>query len=721
MIRQLHRRHFLIVVACLSVLALGAVGYLAYRSLARHGPSYHDSFAQEKQDEWQAFGGTWQIINGAMQNSSDERGAKLMAGSTDWRDYKVDADVQLLGEAGDAGLVMRTTQEEEGVDSYHGYFAGLRDLDNTLILGRADYGWHEFQAIPVASGVRTRVWYHLTFLAYECTLAARTISPSGETTTVAIQDPSCVKAGRFGLQSYASGALWRNVTVSRSSRRDLTSLIGDRPAGLPTERGVAWTGNTDALDRRNEIELIDRDMRDHHSDLSAQPIGSLRLLSPNQPSQVTVHGVVTLISPVLYVQDATGGLAIPKARTTKPIQIGDAIEAKGNAELHDFSSVLRDADVRPLWTHTPVPPVAVSPSQAATGAFDAQYIEVEGVLRSLESTSDHMLVLTLDEGAQSFRAIATDKSPTQTARRIRERSRLRLRGVCVVDSAYTHDLTPFALLLPSVEEVEVIKGPPWWSTGHLVVLTFGFLLLLLAAQTGHSFIARWRLQAVMEEREQLAHEMHDTLAQNFAGLGFHLEGMRDDTSEENPLRPQLDWALDMVRDSHKEARRSVAALRPQALESVGLLKSLEQDAQRMVGGGSVHIATSLSGTERKIPVSISDTLLRIGQEAVANAVRHGQPDALQLAIAYENTALQLTVRDNGKGFDPSNGSSGFGIRGMENRAHSISADLEISSAPDEGTQVQVRVPIPPPFLHASWPRFAWQWFWRRGRNGRSNG
>jgi signal transduction histidine kinase len=187
------------------------------------------------------------------------------------------------------------------------------------------------------------------------------------------------------------------------------------------------------------------------------------------------------------------------------------------------------------------------------------------------------------------------------------------------------------------------------------------------------------------------------------------------------LRPQLDWALDMVRDSHKEARRSVAALRPQALESVGLLKSLEQDAQRMVGGGSVHIATSLSGTERKIPVSISDTLLRIGQEAVANAVRHGQPDALQLAIAYENTALQLTVRDNGKGFDPSNGSSGFGIRGMENRAHSISADLEISSAPDEGTQVQVRVPIPPPFLHASWPRFAWQWFWRRGRNGRSNG
>jgi signal transduction histidine kinase len=214
--------------------------------------------------------------------------------------------------------------------------------------------------------------------------------------------------------------------------------------------------------------------------------------------------------------------------------------------------------------------------------------------------------------------------------------------------------------------------------------------------------------------------MHDTLAQNFAGLGFHLEGMRDDTSEENPLRPQLDWALDMVRDSHKEARRSVASLRPQALESVGLLKSLEQDARRMVGGGGVHIATSLTGTERKIPVSISNTLLRIGQEAVANAIRHGQPDALQLAIDYEERALQLTVKDNGRGFHPANGSGGFGIRGMKNRADSISADLKICSAPGEGATVQVRVPIAPPFLHASWPRFAWQSFWRRGRNGRSS-
>jgi signal transduction histidine kinase len=403
------------------------------------------------------------------------------------------------------------------------------------------------------------------------------------------------------------------------------------------------------------------------------------------------------------------------------LQIGDAIEAKGNAELHEFSSVLRAADVRPLWTHTPVPPVAVSASQAATGAFDAQYVEVEGRLRSLESTKDHRLVLTLDEGAQSFLAMANDKSPKQTARRIREQSRLRMRGVCVVDPAYTHDLTPFALLLPSVEDVEVIKGPPWWSTGNIVALIIGFLLLLLAVQTGYSLIAQWRLQAVIEERERLAHEMHDTLAQSFAGLGFQLEAIREDASEESSLRPQLDSAIEMVRDSHKEARRSIAALRPQNLESMGLLTSLEQDARRMVSGGGIHIATSITGTARRIPISISDTLLRIGQEAVANAIRHGEPDTVLLAIAYEKTALELTVKDDGKGFCPANSCAGFGIRGMGKRAESISADFKIWSAPGQGTTLHVRTPIPPPLLHGSWPRFFWQSFWRKLRNGNSTG
>ncbi len=199
---------------------------LLYRGWTERTPSFHDSFdrdqtGQPRQGGWQAFGGTWQVVNGAMQNISDDRGAKLMNGSTYWHNYIVEGDIQLLGEGGDAGFLIRASQEEVGVDAYHGYFAGLRDLDDTLILGRADYGWHEYQAIPVQSGIHTGVWHHLKVLAYECSLVANSTTPNGEVTTAILQDPACLTNGRFGLQSYSTGAVWRNDEVRPALEKDM--------------------------------------------------------------------------------------------------------------------------------------------------------------------------------------------------------------------------------------------------------------------------------------------------------------------------------------------------------------------------------------------------------------------------------------------------------------------------------------------------------------------
>ncbi len=89
------------------------------------------------------MGGTWELVNGTMRNESDERGAKLLTGSPYWRDYSIEADVDLLGNSGDAGLIIRSSNEEEGVNSYSGYYAGIRTLDSALVLGRAEHGWME--------------------------------------------------------------------------------------------------------------------------------------------------------------------------------------------------------------------------------------------------------------------------------------------------------------------------------------------------------------------------------------------------------------------------------------------------------------------------------------------------------------------------------------------------------------------------------------------------
>src|SRR5450631_94028 len=119
-----------------TVLALLAICAIAFRSIMHRGPTQRETISLEKQDDWQAFGGTWQYADGVMSNISDERGAKLMTGPEYWTNYSVEADVLLLGQYGDAGLIIRDSDEERGVDAYHGYMAGLRDLDNTLMMGR---------------------------------------------------------------------------------------------------------------------------------------------------------------------------------------------------------------------------------------------------------------------------------------------------------------------------------------------------------------------------------------------------------------------------------------------------------------------------------------------------------------------------------------------------------------------------------------------------------
>jgi signal transduction histidine kinase len=720
-----------LVTGCIAFIALVAIVFSLrwYSSRTSREPLYRDSFRLEKQDDWQPFGGAWEIADGAMRNNSDERGAKSMNGNRNLKDYLIEADVQLLGQYGDAGLIIRAGNEEEGVDAYDGYYAGLRDIDNTLILGRASYGWIEYQARRVTPRVYAQQWYHLKLLAYGCNIVAAATSSSGQITTDAIQEPDCIQSGRFGLKSYQTGGLWRNVQVRAATYQDLANMTAGMkipladpdpvvgPTGKPRGESGPVRAPSDEMDQYFEPMYLD--MREHHVDPQGQPIASLRALAPDKPAQVTIHGVVTLTFPSLFVQDSTGGLAIQNFRATTPPQIGDQVEARGDAELHDFSSVLKDAAVHILWSHAPIHSMGVTAAQAATGSFDAQYIEVEGHLENKQEGPNHTMVLDLAEDNQSFRAIANGTSGAGSFLRLKNKSRLRLRGICVVDSAYTHDITPFAILLPSLNDVEVLEGPPWWSTGHIVVAIIAFLLLILAAQTLHNYIERWRLIAVLEERQRLAHEMHDTLAQSFAGIGFQLQAIRDEIDDRSAIEGELDLASSMVRRSHEEAKRSIAALRPELLESVGLLRALEQSAKNMVAGGAIRVTAFASGEAHSIPVRISDTLFRIGQEALANAVRHANPNTLLISLIYGEATLQLLVEDNGKGFVVGADAAGFGIRGMRKRADSISAELQIRSAPGQGTAVQVIAPMPAKLIRTLWPTSIWHLFWERRFHGQA--
>src|SRR5207253_2383154 len=136
----------------------------------------------------------------------------------------------------------------------------------------------------------------------------------------------------------------------------------------------------------------------------ARSIASLRLTSYDHPELVTVRGVVVLTSPALYIQDATGGAAVlhPEA---PPLKVGDEVEVLGQPESRDFSVAFRGAKVRLLWPRSPIPPLSVTASQAATGAFDATFIELEGFLVDKKTGSSNTMVLDLHKSDQSFQAI----------------------------------------------------------------------------------------------------------------------------------------------------------------------------------------------------------------------------------------------------------------------------------------------------------------------------
>ena len=699
MSRSSARRTTFLVLLAATLLALIAAAAIAYRSVTRIGPTEYAAISLEKQEDWQPFGGTWQYADGVMTNNSDERGAKLMTGPDYWNNYSVEADVLLLGQYGDAGLIIRASDEETGVDAYHGYMAGLRDLDNTLMMGRADYGWREFAAKRVKPRVFAGQWYHLKFLAFGCDFAVSATSQKNETTTIAIRDPDCIKPGRFGLKSYNTGAQWRNVEIRPATAGDLRSMIGSEQPQLAVPTLLPSGMEPAPYDRF--LEPIEREVQAHRSDVRAQAISSLRILSPDVPGSVTVRGAVTITSPMLYIQDSTGGIAISSSHPHAPLQIGDEIEARGDAYLHDFSSELRNADIHVLWSHTPVSPVAVAASQAATGAFDAQYVEVQGKLVEKHDGGNGTELLTLEDGSQSFIAVVTGLGRSPHLKGLKDRSRLRLRGICVTDSRFTHDITAFALLLPSSGDIEVLEGPPWWSPLHIIEVAICLLLLSCAGITGFFFVQRWRMQAVLDERQRLAHEMHDTLAQSFAGLGFQLEAICEDVKDGIDITPQLELAQGMVRNSHEEARRSISALRPEHLESLGLLSALEQCARRMISqSSSVEVTAVSEGETQTIPLRVSDTLLRIGYEAIANAIRHSHCSRLTISLVYRRSTVEMIIKDNGEGFVVSSDSAGFGIRGMHKRADNISASFTINSLPGEGTSVHAVAPLPPSFLRA---------------------
>lgn len=211
-----------------------------------------------------------------------------------------------------------------------------------------------------------------------------------------------------------------------------------------------------------------------------------------------------------------------------------------------------------------------------------------------------------------------------------------------------------------------------------------------------------RKAGILGERQRLAREIHDTLAQGFTSIVMNLEAAEGALSEEVPEEGRTRWHLDQARftarDSLTEARRLVWALRPEYLDNASLPEALAQLAARWADSSGVEASTNVTGTPRPLPAEAEITLVRVAQEALANVLKHAGASRAVMTLSYMSDLVALDVIDNGVGFDPGSGHTdtpegGFGLKAMGERIGQLGGSLIVESAPGEGTTLVAELPL----------------------------
>jgi signal transduction histidine kinase len=461
----------------ITVVALSAWLWYRQQLVDTAVPAHTYVLQPVEMNEWTRFGGSWEIADGAVRSNSYERGAKLLAGSKYWSNYTVSSDIRFEGPAADMGLVIRTNDEAEGVDSYNGYFIGLRSLDGTLVFGRATYSWLEVLPVTMPGGIRPFTWYRLRITAFGCKLAGSVTNlATQQAAWIAYEENFCIKSGRFGLRTLNANAEWRNIRVEPATWDDYYGL-------------------------------------EQHANYVQHPI--------------------------------------------------------------------------------------------------------------------------------------------------------------------------------------IIEGPPWWTPWHVGMLFIGALGSALLIQLAWFRFASWKAHTINRERERLAHEIHDTMAQGFAGIGYQIQGIRTsivrgESLDSLGIAEQLNVAYQLVRTCHEEASRTIALLGPASPQIQHDLLGVLDDVARKAARNKVETISELDGSPIALNLRLADALLHIGREAIANALNHGNPTLLKIRLRFADDSVELIVQDNGSGFNYSKEKEGFGIQGMQKRARGIGSTIQILSEPGRGTQVRVK-------------------------------
>jgi signal transduction histidine kinase len=202
-----------------------------------------------------------------------------------------------------------------------------------------------------------------------------------------------------------------------------------------------------------------------------------------------------------------------------------------------------------------------------------------------------------------------------------------------------------------------------------------------------------REAGILSERQRLAGEIHDTLAQGFTSIVTLIQAAEAglDAEASGPRR-HLDLALSAARENLAEARTLVTVLSPAALGSGNLGDALRRVTETTGAETGLRAHAEVIGTVRSLPTRTEVVLLRVGQEALANVRKHAAAQQVTVRLEYAEGLVRLAVADDGTGFDPQAAHDGYGLRSMQDRVRQVGGTVRVTSAPGAGTEVCAEVP-----------------------------
>ncbi|MBN1686658.1 MAG: sensor histidine kinase [Spirochaetales bacterium] len=203
-----------------------------------------------------------------------------------------------------------------------------------------------------------------------------------------------------------------------------------------------------------------------------------------------------------------------------------------------------------------------------------------------------------------------------------------------------------------------------------------------------------REAGALEERQRLAGEIHDTIAQGLAGIVLQLQTAETELTTDAPVaRKRINTAIVIARECLSEARRTLWALRPDLLQDEPFHRAVERVVRNWAERSGVTAQSHLTGLTCALSSDVEHTLIRCLQEALANIQKHAQARSVTVTLSYLGDEIFLDIQDDGRGFDISKSAPGFGLQGMKERVAATGGRLNIESTAGEGTTVVVQIPL----------------------------